>query len=77
MLFTDSDIIPDRELVKHHVESHRRNPQNHRSRSRLRHVAAGNESDSLHALVRRRWRSFLRPIAPKCEIDFHFFYSCN
>ncbi|MFZ0319987.1 MAG: glycosyltransferase family 2 protein [Candidatus Sulfotelmatobacter sp.] len=77
LLFTDSDIIPDRELVKRHVESHRSNPQI--TAAFLGYVTWPPE---MKVSPFMRWYGesrlfFYDQLRPKCEASFHYFYTCN
>lgn len=77
VLFTDSDIIPERDLVKQHVEWHRRN-------SGITTAVLGyvTWAPDVNATPFMRWYgeyklfSFGR-LRNKPEADFHSFYTCN
>lgn len=78
VLFTDSDIVPERELVSQHMEWHRNNPQT--GAAVLGYVTWPPE---INATPFMRWYGedgalfAYRRLRGKREIDFHFFYSCN
>jgi glycosyltransferase involved in cell wall biosynthesis len=78
VLFTDSDIVPERDLVSQHLEWHRNNPQT--SAAVLGYVTW---SPEIKATPFMRWYGedgalfAYRQLRGKREIDFHFFYSCN
>jgi len=78
ILFTDSDIVPERELVSQHLEWHRNNPQT--STAVLGYVTWPPE---IKATPFMRWYGeegalfAYRQLRGKREIDFHFFYTCN
>jgi len=77
VLFTDSDIVPERELVAQHLEWHRANPQT--SAAVLGYVTWPEE---IKATPFMRWYGEnalfgYRGIRGKREIDFRFFYTCN
>jgi glycosyltransferase involved in cell wall biosynthesis len=78
VLFTDSDIVPDRELVAQHLEWHRNNPK----------IGTGvlgyaTWPTEIKATPFMRWygeRGDLFAydrLRGKIEADFHFFYTCN
>jgi GT2 family glycosyltransferase len=77
VLFTDSDIVPDRELVAQHLEWHRNNPQT--GAAVLGYVTWPPE---IKATPFMRWYGegklfqFDR-LRKKREPSFHFFYTCN
>jgi glycosyltransferase involved in cell wall biosynthesis len=78
VLFTDSDIVPDRELVAQHLEWHRNNPQ-------IGTAVLGYATwpPEINATPFMRWygeRGDLfayQRLRGKIETDFHFFYTCN
>ena len=78
VLFTDSDIVPDRELVAQHLEWHRNNPQ-------IGTAVLGYATwpPEVKATPFMRWygeRGDLfayQHLRGKIEADFHFFYTCN
>jgi glycosyltransferase involved in cell wall biosynthesis len=78
VLFTDSDIVPDRELVAQHVEWHRNNPK-------IETAVLGYATwpTEIKATPFMRWygeRGDLFAydrLRGKIEADFHFFYTCN
>lgn len=78
VLFTDSDIIPDRHLVQQHVNWHRSNPQT--SAAVLGYVTWSQEVNPTPFM---RWYGEdgvlfgYRLCQGKRELDFHFFYTCN
>lgn len=78
VLFTDSDIVPERELVSQHLHWHRNNPQT--GTAVLGYVTWPAE---IKATPFMRWYGeegalfAYRRLRGKREIDFHFFYTCN
>jgi GT2 family glycosyltransferase len=78
ILFTDSDIVPERDLVSQHLQWHRNNPQT--SAAVLGYVTWPPE---IKATPFMRWYGeegalfAYRQLRGKREIDFHFFYTCN
>lgn len=77
LLFTDSDIIPTRDLVEHHMEWHRRNPQI--NTAVLGYVTW---SPDLNATPFMRWYGEFGlfgygHLRKRKKVTFHFFYTCN
>lgn len=77
VLFTDSDIIPNYNLVKDHLEWHNRNPQT--SAAVLGYVTW---SPEVKATPFMRWYGenaifTYRMLRGQREADFRFFYTCN
>src|ERR1700733_3406070 len=77
VLFTDSDIVPDRDLVEQHLDWHRRNPET--SAAVLGYVTW---SPEIKATPFMRWygdaKLFgFRRLRNRQEASFHFFYTCN
>lgn len=77
VLFSDSDIVPARDLVEQHMEWHRRNPL--LTSAVLGYVTWPAE---IRPTPFMRWygedRIFaFRHLRNKQEADFHFFYTCN
>jgi glycosyltransferase involved in cell wall biosynthesis len=77
VLFTDSDIIPQPDLVKQHLEWHNREPQP--NAAVLGYVTW---SPEMNATPFMRWygeRAIFayRMLRGKREADFRFFYTCN
>lgn len=78
VLFTDSDIVPERGLVAQHAEWHKNNPQT--GTAVLGYVTWPPE---IKATPFMRWYGedgalfAYRRFRGKREIDFHFFYTCN
>ncbi len=78
ILFTDSDIVPERELVAQHLEWHRNNPQT--GAAVLGYVTWPPE---IKVTPFMRWYGeegalfAYRQLRGQREIDFHFFYTCN
>lgn len=77
LLFTDSDIIPERGLVKEHLEWHNKNPQ-------LQAAVLGyvTWSPEVNATPFMRWygeRAIFayQLLRRKREANFRFFYTCN
>jgi len=78
VLFTDSDIVPQRELVEQHLDWHKKNPQ-------LEAAVLGYTtwSPELKATPFMRWYGeagslfAYQHIHGKREVDFRFFYTCN
>jgi glycosyltransferase involved in cell wall biosynthesis len=78
LLFTDSDIIPERNLVEQHIEWHRKNPQI--STAVLGYVTW---SPEVKATPFMRWYGeegalfAYRRFRGRREIDFFYLYTCN
>jgi GT2 family glycosyltransferase len=78
VLFTDSDIIPERDLIERHIESHRKNPQI--STAILGYVTWAPE---MKATPFMRWYGEdgvlfgYRQCRGKRELNFRYFYTCN
>jgi glycosyltransferase involved in cell wall biosynthesis len=78
VLFTDSDIIPGRNLVEQHIQWHRQNPGN--SAAVLGYVTWCAEVKPTPFM---RWYGEdgmlfgYRLIRDQHEVDFHSFYTCN
>ncbi len=77
VLFTDSDIIPERRLVEHHIGQHHKNPRI--STAVLGYVTWPRE---IRATPFMRWYGerrlfFYDQLRNKHEASFHFFYTCN
>jgi glycosyltransferase involved in cell wall biosynthesis len=78
VLFTDSDIVPQRDLVEQHLEWHVLHPQ--MSAAVLGYVTWLPE---IKATPFMRWYGeegalfAYRQLRGKCEIDFRFLYTCN
>jgi glycosyltransferase involved in cell wall biosynthesis len=77
VLFTDSDVIPKRDLVEQHIEWHRKNSQ----------IAAAvlgyvTWSPAVNSTPFMRWYGenmlfAFGQLGKKREVDFHSFYTCN
>src|SRR6266446_4734746 len=78
VLFTDSDIVPQHDLVVQHLDWHRKNPQP--GAAVLGYVTWPPE---IKATPFMRWYGedgalfAYRRLRGKREVDFHFFYTCN
>src|SRR5437879_3456028 len=78
VLFTDSDIVPQRDLVEQHLDWHRKNPQP--GAAVLGYVTWPPE---IKATPFMRWYGedgalfAYRRLRGKYEIDFTFLYTCN
>lgn len=78
VLFTDSDIIPERDLVEQHIKWHENNPQI--TAAVLGYVTWPPE---IKATPFMRWYGeegavfAYRQLRGKREADFRFFYTCN
>jgi glycosyltransferase involved in cell wall biosynthesis len=78
ILFTDSDIVPQRDFVEQHLEWHRKNPQ--LNAAVLGYVTWPSEINPTPFM---RWYGEegalfgYGQIQGKREVDFHFFYTCN
>jgi GT2 family glycosyltransferase len=77
VLFSDSDIVPERNLVEQHIECHRRNPQT--PAAVLGHVTW---SPEIEATPFMRWYGdnklfHFNRLQNKQESPFQFFYTCN
>jgi glycosyltransferase involved in cell wall biosynthesis len=77
VLFCDSDIVPERNLVEQHIECHRRNPQT--PAAVLGQVMWSRE---IEATPFMRWYGdnklfHFNRLKDKQEAPFEFFYSCN
>ena len=77
VLFSDSDIVPERNLVEQHIECHRRNPQP--PAAVLGHVTW---SPEIEATPFMRWYGdnklfHFNRLQNNQEAPFQFFYTCN
>lgn len=78
ILFTDSDVVPQRDLVAQHMEWHKNNPQG--GAAVLGYVTWPRE---IKATPFMRWYGEdgalfrYRSLRGRCEADCHFFYTCN
>jgi GT2 family glycosyltransferase len=78
VLFSDSDIIPERDMVEQHLHYHQQNPQT--TTAVLGYVTWSRE---VNATPFMRWYGEdgalfrYRNLRGKAEADYRFFYTCN